>query len=448
MAFADWLGSRPVFYNLKTGRFGSRIFDTVDQTSIEIDKAGLGDYLRFGYSVFGHTPVKDVRFLRPNQRLIQTEEGRLVVEQGSMDLLDKWRSITTAESDALDRFYSWKPRALEGWQEVLPLSGGLDSRMILSNRLAAGKRPLCVTYGTSRREVDSIEIKDAQRIAEQTGCSWQSVGLQGFHDEIPWWWEHFGPAVHLHGMYQVRFFQRLQQMFGRGVILSGVVGDIWAGSITCPPAHRPGDLVAYGLSRGLMIDDVHFVTDFIETNLDEEFTSVKYRLRHEVDQIVYMIQTKMLLLSYLISVPEHHGFLVDAPFLDPEIALSFATINQERRLNRQWQRDHLSRAGLDLVPKSKGVAHALLDLGELERHPLEPLNPTLLGRFVRVDFVEWVNSMVTRIPWQDRLWMRLIEFQRVLPELGRRIRRPDLQEACAAYYCLWPLQKLLELDAA
>ena len=148
------------------------------------------------------------------------------------------------------------------------------------------------------------------------------------------------------------------------------------------------------------------------------------------------------------SVPEHYGFLVDAPFLDQEIALSFATINQERRVNRQWQRDHLSRVGLDLVPKSKGVAHALLDLGELERHPLEPLNPTLLGKFVRVDFVEWVNSMVTRIPWQDRLWMRLIEFQRVLPELGRRIRRPDPQEAYWAYLCLWPLQKLLELDAA
>jgi hypothetical protein len=198
----------------------------------------------------------------------------------------------------------------------------------------------------------------------------------------------------------------------------------------------------------LTVDDGHFVTDFIETNLEEEFISVKDRLRHEVDQIVYMIQTKMLLLSYLISVPEHYGFLVDAPFLDQEIALSFATINQERRVNRQWQRDHLSRVDLDLVPKSKGVSHALLDLGELERHPLEPLNPTLLGKFVRVDFVEWVNSMVTRIPWQDRLWMRLIEFQRVLPELGQRIRRPDPQEAYAAYLCLWPLQKLLELDAA
>ena len=90
----------------------------------------------------------------------------------------------------------------------------------------------------------------------------------------------------------------------------------------------------------------------------------------------------------------------------------------------------------------------MLDLGELERHPLESLNPILLGKFVRVDFVEWVNSMVKRIPWQDRLWMRLIEFQRVLPELGRRIRRPDLQEAYSAYLCLLPLQKLLELEAA
>lgn len=447
MASADWLGSRPVFYNLKTGRFGPRIFDVVDKTAIEIDKAGLGDYLRFGYSVFGHTPVKNVNFLRPNQQLIQTEEGRLVVEPASLDQFDKWRTITTTESDALGRFYSWKPRVLEGGREILPLSGGLDSRMILSHRLAEGKRPSCFTYGTSRRQVDSIEIEIAQGIAGQAGCSWQSVDLRGFHNEIPWWWEHFGPAVHLHGMYQVRFFQRLKQVMGRGVILSGLVGDLWAGSITCPPVHRPVDLLAYGLSRGLMVDDSHFVTDFIETNLEEEFISVKDRLRHEVDQIVYMIQTKMLLLSYLISVPEQHGFLVDAPFLDQEIALSFVTINQERRLNRQWQRDHLSKVGLDFVPKSKASANALLDLGELERHPLESLNPILLGKFVRVGFVEWVNSMVTRIPWQDRLWMRLIEFQRVLPEFGRRIRRPDLQEAYSAYLCLLPLQKLLELEA-
>ncbi|MDR1740849.1 MAG: hypothetical protein LBR38_03250 [Synergistaceae bacterium] len=71
---SDWLGSRPYFYNTKTGVHGDNVNDVIDWGNVEIDLDGLRDYLEFGYSVFGHTMVKNVRVLPPSSQLVRAEE--------------------------------------------------------------------------------------------------------------------------------------------------------------------------------------------------------------------------------------------------------------------------------------------------------------------------------------------------------------------------------------
>src|SRR5690606_41685580 len=81
VAQGNWVGYQTVFYHEKTGAYGLDINDVIDYGNLEIDQEGLAAYLDFGYSVFGHTPVKHVKFLLPNQRLY-LEDGKPVVQIG------------------------------------------------------------------------------------------------------------------------------------------------------------------------------------------------------------------------------------------------------------------------------------------------------------------------------------------------------------------------------
>ena len=82
----DWLSSRPVFYNLDTGAASRNINDVIAFADLEIDGEGLCAYLAAGYSVFGHTPVRGVRFLPASARLWRDSGGKLRVEELPLDL--------------------------------------------------------------------------------------------------------------------------------------------------------------------------------------------------------------------------------------------------------------------------------------------------------------------------------------------------------------------------
>ena len=128
---AGWLGENVTYYNLLCSKFGKSIWDAVDFENLEVDLDGLADYLRFGYSVFGQTPIKGVKFLRPNEKLIDTGNGQLRVEPSGNDPVDKWITKRTTPDEALERFYDWEFKSIENSDIVLPLSAGLDSRFLL-----------------------------------------------------------------------------------------------------------------------------------------------------------------------------------------------------------------------------------------------------------------------------------------------------------------------------
>ncbi|MDR0711935.1 MAG: hypothetical protein LBF67_06295 [Prevotellaceae bacterium] len=83
VASSDWLASNPVFYNEKTMRVSENINDVIDFPNMEFDTEGLSAYLDFGYSVFGSTPLKNVKFLLPNESL-QMADNKLIVNKGGV----------------------------------------------------------------------------------------------------------------------------------------------------------------------------------------------------------------------------------------------------------------------------------------------------------------------------------------------------------------------------
>jgi len=437
----DWLASEPYFYNQITGKHGSNISEVIDIGSFEIDRAGLGDYLRFGYCVFGYTPVRGVKFLRPLEELVRKDDGSLEVHKSSLDPALRYRDQRTTEVEALERFYAWQPNTTNS-DEILPLSGGLDSRLILGHRLAAGKKPRCFTYGTSRRQTDSNEIAIARQITEKCQVEWEAINLAGFHSNAQRWISSFGISTHLHGMYQIAFFDAIRRRVDNGCVLSGLVGDAWAGNITTQPPRQPRDLMKLGLMHGLNVDSDQFNKNFTESNLEQEFELVRKDLHDEFGRVLYLVRTKMILLSYLLSIPRGIGFDVSAPFINEHIALSFLTIDPSRRENRIWQLEHLEEISLT-VRSDVSVKSNYLDLGELERSPLPPLNLKIMSTYVKKEYLEWINQKVGKLSLYDRLWLRLIEFKCVLPSVGKWLLSDQTIVAYNAYLSLYPLQELL-----
>jgi hypothetical protein len=127
---SDWLASRPFFYNLRTCNASHNINHVIDFANLEFDPEGLNDYLDFGYCVFEHTPVKDVRLLRFSSRLWQGPTG-LRIEQLA-DPAVGWLEKSSTVDEVLEvaaALVNDAAQAAEG-DIVVPTSGGLDSRFI------------------------------------------------------------------------------------------------------------------------------------------------------------------------------------------------------------------------------------------------------------------------------------------------------------------------------
>lgn len=98
-AKTDWLGSKPVFYNEKTGKISHLISDVIDYENLEFHPEGLHNYLSYGYSVFGQTPIQNVKFLR-YASTIKNVDGKLVIQEQE-DPCDELMGRVTKPEDVL-----------------------------------------------------------------------------------------------------------------------------------------------------------------------------------------------------------------------------------------------------------------------------------------------------------------------------------------------------------
>ena len=168
----DWLASRPFFYNLRTQRCSRLIDDVIDLTDLEFDPEGLNDYLDFGFSVFGRTPVRDVRMLRFSSRLHSGPDGLRVEELD--DPAYEWleRSSQVKEVVELAEALVNEAAAEVPGEIVVPTSGGLDSRFI-DVLLHDRSRVRAFTYGVSDDQARSAEAVKAAELCRRLRLSWE-----------------------------------------------------------------------------------------------------------------------------------------------------------------------------------------------------------------------------------------------------------------------------------
>ncbi len=441
---SDWLGTQPYFYHEKSGASSARIHEVIDYRNLEFDPDGLSDYLEFGYCAFGRTPVRHVRFVPPCTRLV-TDAASQLCEEALPDPVDAWQGRTSQPDETLARLRSETQRweAATRGAIVLPLSGGLDSRL-LATLVQDKSRLRAFTYGVSAHQDDSHEVSRARVVAARLGVVWERVRLGDYHGRIADWEDIFGVSTHAHGMYHMEFYERVLARTGTGgPLLSGLVGDAWAGSIAPISARTAADLPALGLNRGQ-----HGATRPCRLHGDGRYraafwTQRQARFQDPVFQIVEVIRQKMTLLAFALNVPQRLGFTPWCPFLLPEIALSMITLPAAQRANRRWQREFFAREHLDVEAAAGGSRANNLDLQALHTQPPSPLDIDLLVELFDRNYLEQLNRVVFAPGAVTRTWALAQGFP-AGAKLAARLHWPSrLRSAYAAFLTLKPLEILL-----
>lgn len=441
---SDWLGSDPVFYNEKTGKVSRNINDVIDFRNLAFHPEGLNNYLNFGYSVFEQTPVQHVKYLRHSSAL-QINNGALQVSYKE-DSAEKNIGKTTVEEDVLHQLQT----AIRQWENevegeiIIPTSGGYDSRLL--NDLVSDKsRIRSFTYGISPDQHLSYEAVYARKIAEILGTRWERIELGDFHHYFDAWDALFGVSTHAHGMYQIEFFTKIKNRVGNNCgLLSGIIGDAWAGSVNIPPIKKPEDVQLLAYSHGMRADVAYSRLQSGEDLLHTYYETHKEKLEDPRFRVIESMRFKIILLCYLFRVPESLDFKPWSPFLDADIALSMLNLPDERRKSRTWQVDYFRKKSLyieDLhLPCSK--KNTLNSYG-LARVPLKPLDAGLLAEIIQPRYVEWINKQLTAAP----AWRNVLDALVNYPKIGGALRRLGVidakRTAYLAYLTLKPLETLI-----
>jgi len=446
---SDWLGSDPIFYNERTGSVAREINDVIDFTHLEIDHAGLADYLDFGYCAFGHTPVQGVKVLTANSELTIGSAGTITVRRGD-DPAEALLERRTNEADVLDSIR----HAVEEWEtEVdgeicVPLSGGYDSRLLVS-LLRDKTRVRAFTYGLSDNQLDSSEVVYARELSLRLRTKWAAIELGDYHRHLDAWDALYGCSSHAHGMYHIEFYSKIRDRYRiGGPLLSGVIGDAWSGNVSVPGISKPDDLLALGYRHGLHADSNRLCRRTVSQYRLDYFDRNREKLADPRRRTIEAMRLKMILLSYLARVPRHLGFEPWSPFLDCRIAMSMLCLPEERRQDRRWQQQHFRDQGIDVeafgLPCTRQNS---LNLRTLARNSLPPLRTDLLEEFLERPYLDWINRTLSPANSWDRAWKGIEKL--TPPPLFHRLSRfrskAELRRLTAyhAYLTLRPIERLL-----
>lgn len=451
----DWLGSSPVFYNQKTGNISHCINDVIDVSNIELHPEGFNNYLDFGYSVFGQTPVRDVKFLRHSSSISGAEDGKLKIT-GNEDPVEQWLDYRISEADIIDlirdRVNKWVD-SVDG-EIVVPLSGGYDSRL-LCWAIKDKSRIRAFSYGLSAKQSDSYEVVYARELCKKLGIRWQQIELGEFHRYIGDWYRLYGVSTHAHGMYHIEFYLKILECVPKGSgLISGIFGDVWAGSTNPACPQSPSELIKLGYTHGLNADSSFSLVGGCDSLARTFWENHKHELNDPRWRVITQIRLKMILISYLLRVPQSLGYNVFSPFLDIDVCMAMLNLPEARRHERKWQREFFAKEHLDIENQiGKPRFDNSLNRFAMRKIKLSPLKSHVLSQYIENEYIDAINRCVMSADMSDLMFMRLtsrmpsgLGLWRVRNRLRQAFnqRHSNVIDAYCVYLTLRPIQELME----
>jgi hypothetical protein len=211
----DWIGSIPVFYTvIDTGRIASTLEQVIVKaagfTAEDIFLPGMLSIFIHGYTLGDWTLYKTMKVIPGDCTTEWREEGvehqiHLTIEPtderwdwGYDELVDGMYELSRQViADVLETSPRW----------ILPLSAGLDSRLIAAVGAELGVNMQAYTWGIAENK-DTIH---AGQIASTVGLPWKFVNL-GTDFLVKYtrlWSDLFGSSMDFHGIYMISFLQSI-----------------------------------------------------------------------------------------------------------------------------------------------------------------------------------------------------------------------------------------------
>ena len=444
----DWLNSKPIFYNSYNNKYSHIMSDLIDK-KINFDREGLRNYFDYGYSVFQQTPIKEIKFLDSSSK-IELDKNSILKISKLNDPFEKFITYKLREEEIFElireKVKKWEASLPQDHFILIPLSGGFDSRILL-NSITNKDRVKAFTYGLSTNQELSTETIKAKYLCEKFGISWTQIKLGKYNNEIKNWVKLYGLSTHAHGMYHIEFYKKIKKMFPntKFSVLSGIVGDAWAGSLPKYNIRNYEDLNSLGCIRGLNANS-NFLIDNNNDMFNKKnfFKNNIYKFEDYRYQIVFLVRIKMILLSYLLNIPRKIGFDSWSPFLEIDIASSMLNVDPKRRKGRKWQKEFFKKNNLYIEEKlNKGDRRNLLDINSLKGANFVPLDYSLLESKININYLKFINKNISF----NKMGFYYNEILNI-PKIGGLLKKVGFKskfhEAYYAYLCIYPLQYFIQ----
>lgn len=230
----DWLGSMPV-YHMESSN--SRIASTLEPVTVvsanltpdDFFLPGLVSLLLNGPFISDWTLYKDVKSIPPDSVITWDERGYRASRFWSVQPSQtRWESLW---DDLVDEMHALSQKAIADilkqhprW--VMPLSAGLDSRLIAGVAADTGVEVQSYAWGSS----DNTDVIYSREIAKALGFPWKHIDLPKdfLMKYTRRWFDMFGTAMHFQGMYLMSFLDEIQAE-PPAPMITGFIGDVLSG---------------------------------------------------------------------------------------------------------------------------------------------------------------------------------------------------------------------------
>lgn len=387
----DWLGSIPVYYSEKSHIVSTLINKVINTNDIKINGNGFNNYLEFGYSVFGQTPVDGVKFLLFYSEIV-IGDNIFEITRKSDDVFDiLTKKGPKYDSDAVLNKIKDYINNVENFTDgniLIPTSGGYDSRL-LNLSVKNKDRIRSFTYGVSRDQDFSYETVKAKFLTNKLGIKWKQIILKEFNKYDKEWFFLYGCSTHLHGMYHIEFYKKIKDCtFSESSLLSGIIGDAWSGNVKIGKIKSYRDVIGLGYSHGISFDSCKSLFNSDKLAYKKFFAENKENLNNHEFRIITSMRFKIILLSYLMKIPDYFGFLSWTPFLNKDIALSMLLLPEKDRNQRHWQKDFFKKNDVDIENvKLNYSCENSLDIQSISVNSLDIQDLSLLEKFFKKGYI-------------------------------------------------------------
>jgi len=230
----DWLGSIPIFYtDFPDWRIASTlepvVVESAQFTVDDMSLSGLLLLLTHGNYLADWTLFKNMHTVSPDSVTQFDEHGYRTSACHTIEATDErwergWEELLEEMHALVKKAIRQTLKTQPKW--VVPLSGGLDSRLIAAIGAEMGVEMDTYTWGPP----DTMDGVSARQIARVLHLPWQRIDLGDDYLArcLPLWVDLFGSSMHFHGMYQIPFLETLRAV-APAPIVSGFIGECLAG---------------------------------------------------------------------------------------------------------------------------------------------------------------------------------------------------------------------------